>query len=141
ELRARLLVRLAVQIYARRETERRQALVDEAIAIARRLGEDETLAYVLSNAQLATWGPDTREQALAWSDEVLELAERVGDAALVLTTHSRQVDFLLELDDLSGADVEIETLGRKVEEHPEPRAQAHLALQRARRAAIEGRFD
>jgi hypothetical protein len=59
----------------------------------------------------------------------------------VLTTHSRQVDFLLELDDLPGADVEIETLGRKVAEHPEPRARAHLALQRARRAAIEGRFE
>jgi AAA ATPase domain len=141
-LRARLLVRLAVQLYDRfGAAERRRELVDEAIATARRLRDPAALAYVLSNAQLATWSPDTREEALAWSREVIELGERARDIELVRNAHNRLVDFLLELDDLPGADVEIEALARIVAESPEPRARAHLAVQRARRAAMEGRLD
>jgi hypothetical protein len=142
ELRARLLVRLAVQLYDRRgATERRRELVDEAIAMARSVGDPATLAYVLNNAQLATWSPDTREEALAWSREVIELAERTGDIELVRGTHNRQVDFLLEIDDLAGADLQIEALDRIVSDRPEPRARAQLAAQRARRAMIEGHFE
>ncbi|MEA2398606.1 MAG: hypothetical protein QOK25_2162 [Thermoleophilaceae bacterium] len=141
-LRARVLVRVAVQIYDRLgAADRRQELVDEAIAMARRLGDPATLGYVLHNAQLATWGPDTREQALEWSKEVLPLAEQDGDVELVLVTHSRQADLLLELDDLPGADLEIEALDRRVRDSGEPRARAHVALQRSRRAAMDGRFD
>src|SRR5918912_589651 len=55
--------------------------------------------------------------------------------------HNRLVDLLLELDDLTGADVEIEALDRIVRDAPEPRARSHLASQRSRRAAIDGRFD
>ncbi|MEA2374465.1 MAG: eukaryotic-like serine/threonine-protein kinase, partial [Thermoleophilaceae bacterium] len=141
-VRARLLVRMAVQLYDRMDAgPQRQAFVDDAIAMARRLGDAGTLAYVLHNAQLALWGPDTREQALEWSEEVIPLAGQAGDLELVLVTHSRQADLLLELDDLPGADVEIEALDRRVRESLEPRARAHLALQRSRRAAMEGRFD
>jgi hypothetical protein len=141
-LRARLLVRLAVQLYDRMgAADRRQELVEEAIAMASRLDDAGDLAYVLHNAQLATWGPDTREQALEWSSQVLRLAEQVGSVELVLVTHTRQADLLLELDDLPGADVEIEALDRGVRENPEPRARAHLLLQRSRRAAMEGRFE
>jgi hypothetical protein len=141
-LRARLLARLALQLYFRAGSDRRRReLVDAAIAIARRTGSDQTLGHVLVNAQLATWAPDTRDEALELSREVLELAERIGDRALALTVHNRQIDLLLELDQLAAAGVEIETLDRLAHEAPDPRARAHVALQRSRRASIEGRFD
>ncbi len=141
DLRARLLVRLAVQLYDDVDAaRRRRELTEEAIAMARRLGGGSTLAYVLNNAQLATWSPDTREEELAWSDEVIALAERTGDLDLIETTRSRRIDLLLELDDFPGADVELEALARVVNEIPETRARAHLAAQRSRRAAIEGRL-
>jgi hypothetical protein len=141
-LRARLLARLALTIFYRPSSgERREALVEEALAMARRLGDRATLAYVLTNAQLATWAPDTAERGLAWVDEVLPLAEAVGDVELALTVRNRQIDLLLQLDDLPGADVVIEALERLAARHPDPRARAYVPLQRARRALIEGRYS
>jgi ATP/maltotriose-dependent transcriptional regulator MalT len=141
-LRARLLARLALQLYyAPNLEDRRAALVEEAIAIARRVASDEALANVLCDAQLATWSPDTIDNALELSREVLDIAERIGDRALALTSHNRAVEVLLQRGELAAADVEIETLDRLAHEAPEPRARAHVALQRSRRASIEGRFD
>jgi predicted ATPase len=60
-LRARLLARLGASLYYWPGTEeRREALGEEAVTMARRLGDPETLAHVLANAQIATWGPSSR---------------------------------------------------------------------------------
>ena len=141
-LRARLLARIATAIYYRFGTaERRNAMVTEAVAMARRLDDPATLAYVLINGQLATWGPDTTERDLDWVDELLVLTEEAGNAELALQTRTRQIDYLLELDDLVGADIAIEALERIAADSPDPRARAYVPLQRARRAAIDGRLD
>ena len=140
-LRARLLARLATAIYYRFGTaERRNALVTEAVAMARRLDDPATLAYVLTNGQLATWGPDTTERDLEWVEELLVLTEEAGNTELALSTRTRQIDYLLELDDLVGADIAIEALERTAATSPDPRARAYVPLQRARRAALEGRY-
>jgi hypothetical protein len=140
-LRARLLARVATAIYYRFGTaERRNALVTEAVAMARRLGDTATLAYVLTNGQLATWGPDTTERDLEWVEELLVLTEEAGNTELALATRTRQIDYLLELDDLVGADIAIEALERTASSSPDPRARAYVPLQRARRAALEGRY-
>ena len=140
-LRARLLARIATALYYRfGTTERRDALVTEAVAMARRIGDPATLAYVLINGQLGTWGPDTTERDLEWVDELLVLTEEGGNAELALATRTRQIDYLLELDDLIGADIALLALVRTAEESPDPRARAYVPLQRARRAALEGSF-
>ena len=140
-LRARLLVRLAVQLIYSVEEERRESLIEEAVALARRIGDASTLAYVLVNAQLARWRPDRRDEALEYGAEALQLAQVQGDTELALTMHNRQADLLLELDDIGGADVEIAALERLAERVADPRAHGHAALQRARRAAMDGRFE
>ena len=140
-LRARLLARIATALYYRFGTaERRDALVTEAVSMARRLDDPATLAYVLINGQLATWGPDTTERDLDWVDELLVLTEEAGNAELALQTRTRQIDYLLELDDLVGADIALLALERTAADSPDPRARAYLPLQRARRAAIEGDY-
>jgi AAA ATPase domain len=140
-LRARLLARIATALYYRFGTaERRNAMVTEAVSMARRLGDPATLAYVLINGQLATWGPDTTERDLEWVEELLVLTEEAGNAELALHTRTRQVDYLLELDDLVGADIALLALERASADSPDPRARAYLPLQRARRAAIEGKY-
>ena len=137
--RARLLARLAMAMYYRFGTaERRNALVTEAVAMARRLGDPATLAYVLANGQVATWGPDTTERDLEWVDELLVLTEEAGNVELALQTRTRQIDYLLELDDLVGADIAIEALERIAADCPDPRGHAYVPLQRARRAALAG---
>jgi tetratricopeptide (TPR) repeat protein len=54
---------------------------------------------------------------------------------------SWQIDLLLELDDLPGADMAIEALNRIATDSRDPRARAFIPLQRARRAMISGRLE
>ena len=140
-LRVRLLSSLAVALYWSDTAPRRFDLVQEALAMARRLGDDVTLAFALSSAQLATTGPDTTEQGLQWLRMLFALTERAGESSLTLGARSRHVDALLELDDLTGTDIAIETLDRLASAARDRVAAALVPLQRARRVMIEGRFE
>jgi tetratricopeptide (TPR) repeat protein len=141
-LRARLLVRLAVALYyAPASAPRREELVQEALRIARELDDPPTLAYVLDQGHIATNGPDTTERGLAWAQELFALADAAGDPELAVRARSWQIDLLLELDDLPGADMAIEALDRIATDSRDPRARAYIPLHRARRATIDGRFD
>lgn len=141
-LRARLLTRLAVALYyAHASAERREELVQEALATARGLEDPPTLAYVLDQGHIATNGPDTTERGLAWAHELFALAEAAGDPELAVRARSWQIDLLLELDDLPGADMAIEALDRIATDSRDPRARAYIPLHRARRAMISGRLE
>ena len=141
-LRALLLVRLAVALYyAPGTAERREQLVAEALGIARALDDPGTLAFVLDQGQIATNGPDRNERGLAWAQELFTLAEAAGDPELAVRARSWQIDLLLELDDLPGADMAIETLDRIATESRDPRARAYIPLHRARRAMMAGRLE
>ena len=140
-LRARLLVRLAVALYYSDQAQRREDLVQEALGIARGLADPPTLAYVLDQGHIATNGPDTTERGLAWAHELFALADAAGDAELSVRARSWQIDLLLELDDISGADMAIEALDRIATDSRDPRARAYIPLHRARRAMIAGQLD
>jgi tetratricopeptide (TPR) repeat protein len=141
-LRARLLVRLAVALYYSADSAvRREELVQEALRIARGLDDPPTLAYVLDQGHIATNGPDTTERGLAWAQELFALADAAGDPELAVRARSWQIDLLLELDDLTGADMAIEALDRIATDSRDPRARAYIPLHRARRATIEGNFE
>jgi tetratricopeptide (TPR) repeat protein len=140
-LRARLLVRLAVALYYSPVVERREELVQEALGIARGLDDQPTLAYVLDQGHIATNGPDTTARGLEWAQELFTLAEEAGDPDLAVRARSWQIDLLLELDDLPGADMAIEALDRIATDSRDPRARAYIPLHRARRAMISGRLD
>jgi tetratricopeptide (TPR) repeat protein len=140
-LRVRLLGSLAAALYWSDSLPRRSELVHEALEMAHRLGDDVTLAFALSSAQLATCGPDSTVQGLEWLRTLFALSDRAGETALTLDARSRYIDLLLELDDLAGADMAIETAERLATAARDRRAMAFVPLQRARRVTIEGRFD
>ncbi len=140
-LRARLLVRLAVALYYSDTAPRREELVQEALGIARGLDDAPTLAYVLDQGQIATNGPDTTERGLTWALELFALADTAGDPEIGVRARSSQIDLLLELDDVAGADMAIEALARIATDSRDPRARAYIPLHRARRAMISGRLD
>ncbi|HWI07390.1 MAG TPA: AAA family ATPase [Solirubrobacteraceae bacterium] len=140
-MRVRLLGSLAVALYWSDTAARRAELADEALAIARRLGDDVTLAIALSSAQLATSGPDTTEQGLEWLRELFAITDRVGETVMSLAARSRHIDALMELDDLAGADIAIETLERLARGARDRRAAMFVPLHRARRAALDGRYE
>jgi class 3 adenylate cyclase/tetratricopeptide (TPR) repeat protein len=79
--RARLLKQLSVELSYGGDYARCRALDDEAVRIARQLGDPATLLHVLIRGQAGCWGPDTLAQRLEASREAVELAEVVGDPA------------------------------------------------------------
>ena len=148
-LRVRLRVRLAMALYWSPARDRRQRLVDEAVALARdvsarpeadRLTADRTLAFALAQGFVAVWGPDTLEQGLPASREAVEICERTSDPELALQIRSWRASLLLELDDPIRADEEIETYGRLARRLGQPRTLLYDPLHRSMRAHLRGDF-
>ncbi|MDA0181680.1 AAA family ATPase [Solirubrobacter phytolaccae] len=140
-LRARVLARLAAALYWTEEAEQRRALAEEALAIARRIGDPTTLAYVLSDAHRATWDPDSPTRALSWVDEVSALADRIGNAELGLAARSWRISLLLELGELADVDREIQTFAEAAQTLHQRRARAQSLLHRCARALLAGRYE
>ena len=142
-LRARVLAGLARALVSTPQVERRLALSEDAVQMARRLGEPATLAAVLFGRHLAVWGSERAEVAgerLAIATEVVGLAERIGDRAMALRGRGlRRID-LLELGDLAGYDADLAAAERAAEELRQLRYRWQLPLAHATRAVLAGRF-
>jgi tetratricopeptide (TPR) repeat protein len=76
-LRARLLARLSAGLLLQPGGEaRRRTLSDEALHMARGLGDDSTLRFVLTRRLIGLLGPDQLEQRLATTSEILRAKRR-----------------------------------------------------------------
>jgi hypothetical protein len=105
-LRARALALLGARLAAAARSSRSERLVDEAAAMARRLGDPETLAFALWVTILVTRRERTSTRAAA-AEEILGLADRVVDPNPLLWAHmSRFVD-ALEQGQEAGVDAEL----------------------------------
>ncbi len=81
--RALVLATLCSELTHGSSLERRQSLADEAIAIAKRSGDEAVLVRVLNHVHIPLQVPSMLERTEARTAEGLELAERVGDPVLV----------------------------------------------------------
>src|SRR5262249_47913581 len=95
EERALLLAHLAVELTFGADIARRNELSGDAVAIARRLGKEHTLAYVLACRSDAIAHANTAGERETISREQADLAERVGDPTLLY--HAALNGSLLEL--------------------------------------------
>ena len=75
-LRARASARLGLRLDPVTDQARREALLDEGVAMARRLGDADALVSLLSAAALVNWPPERAAARAAATDEVLALAAR-----------------------------------------------------------------
>jgi DNA-binding NarL/FixJ family response regulator len=142
-LRARVLARLAKALLFTPQAERRLALSEEAVGLARRLGDPATLAAVLYDRHQAIWGPDRHEVAgerLAAATEVVGLAEQIGDRAMALRGRGLRRNDLLELGDLAGFDADLAAAEQTAQELRQLHYRWQLPLSRATRAMLVGRF-
>jgi DNA-binding CsgD family transcriptional regulator len=141
-LRARVLARLAKALLFTPQTRRRLALSEQAVELARRLGDPATLAAVLYDRHLAIWGTEQEVAAegLAAATEVVELAERLGDRAMALRGRGLRRTDLLELGDLAGFDADLAAAEQTARELRQLHYHWQLPLARATRALLAGRF-
>ena len=140
-LRAQVLGRLAVRLDPSTEQPRREALLDEAIAMARAVGDPGALARLLALSPLVNWRPGSSVRRHADAAEVLALAAAGGDreaalwARIVLHTE-RFAD-----GDIAGADRELAEYDRLAGELRQRYYRWYGTVLHATRAIFDGRLD
>jgi class 3 adenylate cyclase/tetratricopeptide (TPR) repeat protein len=77
--RARLLALLAGERNWDGDYQSRHVIANQAMALARRLGDPATLVHVLLQCHNTIWGPDTLAERAEMTAEAEALADRVGD--------------------------------------------------------------
>lgn len=121
DLTARVLARLATDLVMEPTSrERRVALAARALAIATRVGSPETIALALEARLQSVYGPDTIEERLTTSDEIVAHARARGDVDREIAGRGWKLSALLERGEVLGAG---------------PLAREHAALGEARRSA------
>ncbi len=139
-LHARVLAHLAAELWYTGTPERRADLSAEAVAMARRVGDQRALAFALSSRHLALWGPANVEERLAVAGEVVRLATAIDDVERVLQGRVWQVVDFLEIGDIQAVDVAIALCERLAEELRQPGYVWWTEIFRAMRALVDGRF-
>jgi tetratricopeptide (TPR) repeat protein len=140
-LRARVLARLAGALRDQPAAERRDELSAEAVEIARRLGDLSTLAYVLDGRHSAIWGLDNVEERLTIVDEIIRLAEEIGDREREIQGRFYKAFALLELGDAHAVHEELRAMERLADELRQPAQHWYVAILRTILALFEGRFE
>ncbi len=140
ELRARLLARLSVASTNLAGPAEREAWSDEAVALAREVGEGRTLAYALSAWCDARSGPSYIEDRMAAAAEMLSAGEAAGDRETALMARRFRVVALLELGDPE-VDEEIRRFAALADSLAQPLYGWYVPLFRGMRALLHGRLE
>lgn len=136
--RARLLANLALELIWAGERERRFRLSDEALGMARRLGDAATLAHVLVNRAFAIGTPDTLEERLANGSELLSLAEQLRDPVMSSRAWSVRFRAAMEASDVEEADRCLQATEQSSAELGQPALRWLARMHRAGRALLAG---
>lgn len=139
-LRARLLGRLAIEIYHASVPQREQLSAD-AVRLARSAGEPAALADTLSARHVALWSPPHLAQRRELADEIVALAESAGDRERALQGRNWRVLDLLESGRIDAAQAEIEEHGVLADELRLPGYQWWTPMWKAMFAIMRGDFE
>jgi tetratricopeptide (TPR) repeat protein len=118
--RARLLAALGTELVFAPDRARRIRLADDAHALARRSGDEATLAHVLLQNYFTISTPETHEKRLAYTEELVTLAERLGDPVIRARAAIYRARSLGEAGNLEAADPYLEIAERLGEELGQP---------------------
>jgi class 3 adenylate cyclase len=140
-LRAMVMGQLALALYYSPAAERRAELSEQAVAMARRLNDPETLAATLQARRSATWGPTNLEQRLADGAEIIEIAKQTADKELELLGRCCRYRDLLDKGDIISGDAERSACDALAEELRQPLYLWAAPVHQAGRALIDGRYD
>ncbi|MGB0101547.1 MAG: hypothetical protein WBP61_14815, partial [Nocardioides sp.] len=139
--RCRVMLALAGEIYYDSTTHEREALAEEAVAMARRLGEPELTLTASLHASIAIWRGGTARQRLELTTDAVALATELDDGLALGSAHTLRAVAAGELGDVAILDESL-AAGRGVAEHLR-HVYALLLLDSVEVswAAMRGRFD
>ncbi len=139
--RAQVLARLSVALSFSASDERRRALTEEAVAIARRLGDPAALAGALAAHCDTVAGPAYVALREEQAGEIVALARRVPDTALELLGLRLRVIARLERGDLTAARQDVAEFTRLVERLRQPFFSWYAVLWRGLEAHLAGDLE
>jgi DNA-binding SARP family transcriptional activator len=138
--RVRLLARLAAAHRDDARRERRVALAQEAVELAEGLGDPVTLSYAREGWWIATEGQSSPGDARALTDELIAIAERIGDYERVYGARDFRLQDAWLRADRPAVDLELEELARVADVLRQPAQRWHLGTSRTMLALMEGRL-
>ena len=141
-LRVHLLARLAGPLRdARFPAERRHAIADEALAMARRLDDPPTLAYALAGYLPAHMSPARTHDIVELATELIDVATNTGERERAVEGYLCRACPLLELGEVERATDDVAELARLAEELQQPSQLLYAANLRAHLALLAGNYQ
>jgi len=140
ELRVRVLARLAGALRDQIDRRPRDRLSEEALQMARRIGDPATLAYALDGRCMATFWPENTKERIALATEFMELADRIGDRERAAAACYYRMMFQLELGDMPALRAGLDAYRLRADELRQPAQLWLLVVTRATLALFHGRF-
>ena len=140
-LRVFIMARLACALRDRPEREPRWTLSEQAVELARRLGDPSALAYALTARWASIWDPSTAQGRLPIAQEALQAAERSGDKERAQETRLGLFGTYLELGRVGEARAALAAMEGLARDIRQP---SHTWISHASRSLLmifEGRFD
>ena len=140
--RARVLARLAHELLGDvAAAGRRRALVDEAVELARRAGDQRTLAEVLDARLHALWDPAAADDRLATAAEIMELARASADDSRERHGLFWRFMALMELGRVAEAESALAAYERSATAAGDAHAVVMATSRHAMLTILRGRFD
>ena len=140
-MRACVLAKIAVELVYTGDAEGVRRRSDEALAMARRLGDPSTLAAVLAPRYNTIRGdPATLDERLANTVELLDVAAGIPDPSLRCEAWAWRGIAALEAADVDTATRCFEVFDRLAAESRQPTARWYSTYMQASRALLAGRF-
>lgn len=141
-LRAHLLAHLALEMWSGNEpVEDRVAVGEQAIEMARRVGDSEALVTALHSLHWALTTPGMAHERLTHTEEMLRVAKETINPEIEFLAHNARFHCFLELCDRRGMDAEAEAMGELAERLRQPFYRWHTICLRTLRATLDGRFS
>jgi DNA-binding SARP family transcriptional activator/tetratricopeptide (TPR) repeat protein/energy-coupling factor transporter ATP-binding protein EcfA2 len=138
-LRARLLGRLGFELFNAPPVQGGgRELVDEAVAVARRVGDPTALASALSHRRFYHRGDDHPAGLLSDGHEIVDCAERAGDPVLAWQGRVSIAAGLYQQADLDGALAQLARIEEDAETFRRPRMRWWATNARAGLASFRG---
>ncbi|HKY75965.1 MAG TPA: LuxR C-terminal-related transcriptional regulator [Acidimicrobiia bacterium] len=139
--RARLLATLGVELAFAGDWRRCLALSDEALELARSLGDPHILARVLLARHFPTSLPELLDDRLACTAELLSVVEAVPDPALAAEAHLLRARVTLEAGDVEEAGRRLAAADRLSASLGQPALRWRVTYIKSTRAVIAGRLS
>lgn len=139
--RCRTMLALAGEIYYGSTPQEREALCEEAVAMARRIGDPELTLTACLNAAIAVWRGGTARWRLELTTEAVGIARELGDGTSLTSALTLQAVAAGELGEVAIMDEAISLARPEADRLRHIYAQLVLDSLEVSWSAMRGRFD